>query len=153
MPMIEIVCEGQVEPENFTDLPFAVLASTRLVSRRSPSRFQHVFDGLRGCIYHLGIPDRGGGPAGKFYFAYALLSAESRDSEQGMLQFARPFQAPVRNLLAVLLECSPAGSLVFTTDWQLGPRGTTDGGELTLAQFWHGHDTGALRLNGIYRIR
>jgi len=153
MPAIEIVCEGQVEPECFPDLPFAVRGSRQLVSLRSPSRFQHVFDGLTGCIYHLGIPDRSGGPDGKFYFAYALLSAESRDSEQGMLQFARPFQAPVRSLLEGLLARSPAGSLVFTTDWQLGPLHTTDGGTVSLAQFWNAHAAGALRLNGIYRIR
>ena len=115
MPSIEIVCIGQTKPVDCSSYPFAVQASSELVSHRSPApRFQSDFDGLSGVIYHLGNPDLKVRNQGA-YFAYELLSESSRHAEPpSALEFAPAYASAVFDLLAVLINESKTG--LFTVD-------------------------------------
>lgn len=148
MPSIEIVCVGQQQPLECGDLSFQVQASEALESHRGPEPlFQRDFDALEGCLYHLGNPSC---RPGHTFYAYDLIVDEG--DETGPLIFAAEHAPDVLVLLRRLLEASPCGRLVFTTDWQFGPKQTTRGGELTLDRFWDQHAAGALRMNGLYTI-
>jgi len=152
MPSIEIICEGQKEPANLKDMPFAVITETELKSHRSPSHFQEEFDTLQGCIYHLGNPDLKKDEEKGAFFAYELLSETSRSEENGELQFGGEFKTSIQKLMGILIKQSHCGRIIFTTDWQFGPEKYTDGGELKFSEFWKLYEAGELKLNGIYRL-
>jgi len=154
LPSIEIVCIGQRRPTRFSALPFAVESSTKLLSHRGKSLFHADFEELRGCMYHLGNPRlRGRSNDFRFYFASDLLSRACRDAEPvRFLEFTPRFREALDRMLRRLVTASPVGRLLFTTDWQFGPRRATRGGELTLTEFWRRHARRRLRLNGGYTI-
>ena len=153
MPSIEIVCIGQAHPVELGALSFAVVSGSQLVSHRSPHpRFQSDFDRLKGCIYHLGNPYLRTEPEHGPFFAYELLSESSRHGKPSFLEFAADHRADVRTVLSVLLAASPAGQLLFTSDWQFGPAGSRHLAAVTLEEFWQLHEARALLLNAAYPI-
>jgi hypothetical protein len=153
MPSIEIVCIGQAEPLDCSDYPFAVEASQKLVSHRTPSpRFQSDFDAMSGVIYHLGNPDLKLRDQGA-YFAYELLSESSRGAApHSALEFGPEYTSAVFDLLAVLISESPQSELLFTSDWQFGPDHTLRLGRVSLAELRELHDSCALLLNAAYTV-
>lgn len=148
MPSLEIICVGQEEPLDFSAMPFAVVAERRLISHRSRPLFQKDFDQLTGCIYHLGNPRLKDPNASGAYFASDLLA----DFEDVMV--FKPEYAPfVQQLTAKLLMASPAGRLIFTSDYQFGPHPEARFQEWqTPAEFWQLHDTQQLRMNALYQL-
>lgn len=154
MPSIELVCIDQSEPLEFSDLPFALVADPELVSHRTRPLFRRELSGLRGCIYHIGSPQCAGlGYQGAF-FAYDVLSSESRENQRRRFcEVAPKFRDGFRRLVRTLIAASPVRSVLFYTDWQFGPSRATRGGAISESAFWQRHDTHHLRLNACYTIQ
>ena len=154
MASIELISVHQHEPIALPRFPFAVRAESVLLSHREPSLFQSDFDRLRGCIYHLGslvCDDTGYEGA---FFAYKLLSERCRDSTPGrFLEFDSSMLPALFDLVGLLLAASPARLLIFTTDWQFGPRPARRYRRITERTFWQRHANRKLRLNAFYPIR
>jgi len=140
-------------------MPFRVIAEDKVRSHRSPNPlFQQEFDSVQGCIYHLCNPTCG-------YNVYDLLDMEAeylgsagglkRDSDvlQAVVLFRRKYTPSIQSLLERLLHASPAGSLLFTSDYQFGPSARRFKTPITLGQFWKLHDRMRLRMNSLYHIR
>jgi hypothetical protein len=154
VPSIEIVSIGQLEPSDFGHLPFTVKSSRELKSDRRPSPlFQEEFDSLRGCIYHLGNPELKTRKTGAFFAAYLLSHRSVHASQSKFLEFRPEFIPSVRELLKSLLESSPVNRLLFTSDYQFGPKRPYRSPAVTLDEFWSLHHSRALRLNGAYPIQ
>jgi hypothetical protein len=51
-----------------------------------------------------------------------------------------------------LLDESPAGRLIFTSDYQFGPSMRRYKKPITLDRFWELHDAHHLRINALYHI-
>ena len=132
---------------------FAVISDPERQSHRGPSpRFQDDFDRLGGVLYHLGNPELVEDPDGLF-FAYDLLSEASREaSDKSFLELAPAHMHSVRVFLEWLLALSPAGQVLFTSDWQFGPSWTRRSEGLGLNEFWRLHDSKELLLNAAYLI-
>lgn len=153
MPSIELICVEQNEPSQLPSFPFAIRAETRLVSHRSPSLFQRDFEQLRGCIYHLGSPCCDDFDYEGAFVAYELLSERCRDSvAPRFLEFAPDFLPGIFDLVGLLLTDSPAHLVIFTTDWQFGPKSARRYRQVTERTFWQRHKNRKLRLNGLYPI-
>ena len=155
MPSIEIVCIGQTGPSDFSHLSFAVESGRELVSHRIPRPlFRKDFASLTGCIYHLGNPDLKIQKTRRMFFAWDLLSDRVRSSSRPtFLEFRPEFMASMHELLGLLMESSPVRQLLFTSDWQFGPKRRYRSPIMTLGEFWSLHDSRRLRLNGAYPIR
>lgn len=153
MPSIELVCIGQSKPVDCSNYPFAVEASSEIVSHRTPApRFKSDFDGLTGVIYHLGNPNLKVRNHGA-YFAYELLSEASRSAEPpSALEFRPEYAAAVFELLAILVHESPQSEVLFTSDWQFGPDHTLRLGRVSLADLQGLHESSALLLNALYTV-
>ena len=139
----------------FSGLPFAVIADREPVSHRSPRPlFQRELSQLRGCIYHVGNPQCRAPDYGGLYFAYEVLSAESRERRrQRFFDVASDFRDSFRRFIHTLLDMSPVHSVFFYTDWQFGPTRATRGGVISESAFWQQHDSHQLRLNACYTIQ
>lgn len=154
MPSIELICVGQREPTQLPAFPFAIRAEPQLISHRLPSIFQTDFDQLRGCIYHLGSPFCDAAGYEGAFFAYELLSKRCRDSNvHRFLEFAPEFLPGIFDLLGILLAASPARLVIFTTDWQCGPKSARRYRQITERTFWQRHKNRKLRLNALYSVR
>ena len=154
MPSIEIVAIGQLRPIKVDGFPFAVVADAKLKSHRSPRpRFQEDFDRLSGIIYHLGNPNLKDNRDGRCFFAYKLLSSESKRVKTDFLEFAAEFRPAAETMLAELIAESPSEELIFTSDWQFGPDWTKREPALPLSDFWKLHDSRRLLLNALYPIK
>ena len=153
MPSIEIISVGQQSASRFRNVPFAVVSEGgALRSHRHPSHFQQDFDLLQGYIYHLGCPHLRRKRTGAFE-AYELLSRKCR--EQGrmvFLEFGRDFVPSIKRLLSVLLSASPAGRVVFTSDYQFSPNRPKRIRRISLREFWVLHRKKQLRFNVLYTI-
>ena len=154
MPSIEIACIGLTKFAGLPPTTFAVVADPGLKSHRGPlPLFQADFDRLSGCLFHLG--NRGldqlvGGP----FFADELLSARSRDADPAsVLEFAPSYVDSLRRFMEWLLSVSPAQRLLFTSDWQFGPKEARRFRSVDLDAFWELHDSGKLLLNAAYPIK
>lgn len=154
MPSIEIICIGQLHPGDFNHLPFAVESGMELKSHRMPGLlFRDDFARLKGCIYHLGNPDLKTRRTGRMFFAYELLSDRARAARRpAFLEFRPEFIPAIHDLLESLIESSPVHQVLFTSDWQFGPRRPYRSPGVTLDEFWSLHNAGKLRLNGAYPI-
>jgi hypothetical protein len=154
MPSIELVCIGQVAPLALSGIPFAVEAGSDLQSHRGPGAlFHRELSQLRGCMYHLGNPQCREPDYHGFFFAYELLSRDSRQRQRNRyFQVASEFRESFKSFVGLLLRASPARSVFFTTDWQFGPRRSVRGGTLSESEFWLRHDTRRLKLNACYTI-
>lgn len=154
MPSIEIVCIGQRSPMKLRRMPFAVVSDAEPLSHRPDPLFQRELRTLNGCTYHLGNPGADSATYAGAYFAYELLSSESRGRSRGrFFEVATEFRSALEYLIHALLRASPAGALVFFTDWQFGPKRATRGGVLSENEFWKMHDAHELKLNACYTIR
>jgi hypothetical protein len=152
MPSIEIVCVGLLQKRSPPGTTFDVAYEAGLTSHRVPSRFQRDFDATTGAMYHLGNPGQDSGHSGAFT-AYELLSEECHAQEPPMfLEFGPSHVQSVNKLLLWLLEASPAGHLLFTSDYQFGPAGAARFGPVNTAVFWNLHDSRQLRMNALYSI-
>jgi hypothetical protein len=152
MPSIEILAVAQGHPLKVDDLPFAVIADSMRKSHRRPSRFQSDFDELDGILYHLGNANLKEDHAGRVFFAYKLLSPESKKVEATFLEFAGEVRRDVEAFMSRLIENSPTHRLVFTSDWQFGPDWTRHEPEVALHEFWRLHDTRQVHFNALYPI-
>ena len=153
MPSIEIACLGLDEPVAISVEAFALVAEPGLQSHRLPSRFQSDFDGLSGCLYHLGNPDLRNPEHGGAYFAYDLLSEASRHQDpSSFLEFAPAYLGEVQAVVAAILDASPVRQALFTSDWQFGPDWTERDGPITLSEFWERHASRKLLLNCAYAL-
>jgi len=153
MPSIEIVCIDQHTPTDFSDMSFAVQVSTELKSHRCPSLFQRDFDQLKGVLYHLGNSACKNSEYRGFFFAYELLSKESRGRTRGRFFEIDPkFRSDFHSIVKTLLAASPVKSIFLTTDWQFGPKKKTKGGEIMVDDFWKMHDAHQLKLNASYTV-
>jgi len=153
MPSIEIACLGLTKPLAPPSTSFAVVYEAGLKSHRSPEpRFQRDFNGLSGSLYHIGNPQFATTSSGPF-FAYDVLSEASRHAETpSFLEFAPEHLASAQELVAWLLNASPEGCLLFTSDWQFGPKGARRFGPLSPGEFWRLHSRRELLLNAAYSI-
>jgi hypothetical protein len=153
VPSIEIICIGQLEPSDFSLLPFAVKSGMELKSDRSPAPlFQPDFDRLKGCIYHLGNPGLKIRKTG-IVFASELLSGPSvHASRSTFLEFRAEFIPAVQELFHSLIGVSPIHQLLFTSDYQFGPKRPYRSAPVTVDEFWSLHNSRGLRLNGAYPI-
>lgn len=155
MPSIELICVQQHQPSPLPSLPFAVCAESVLRSHRSPRPlFQSDFDQLRGCIYHLGNPACDDANYDGAFYAYELLSERCQDAlPPRFMEFAPEVLPGIERLLRLLLEASPVGLVIFTTDWQFGPHPARRYRRITEVTFWQRHAKRKLRLNSLYPIR
>lgn len=151
MPSIEVLCVGQSEPSEYEDLAFAVSADQTCRSHRTRSLFQTDFDAHRGVLYHLGNPSLKVDAEGRFFFAYELLMPASQESGE-FLEFAADHRPHAVRMLADLIRRSPAGRLIFTSDWQFGPERATYPGRVALAKLWQLHGDRRLRFNALYVV-
>jgi hypothetical protein len=154
MPSIEIVCVGQIDVSDFSHLPFAVKGGKVLQSDRAPRPlFQQDFVASKGCIYHLGNPELKNREKGLFFAADLLSQRSVHASRSTFLEFRLEFAPAVSELLASLMGSSPVNQLLFTSDYQFGPKRPHRSPPVTLTEFWSLHDSRKLRLNGAYPIR
>ena len=151
MPSLEIICVNQSEPSDFSHLPFTVKAGRELISHRRPTPFfQDDFDKLKGCIYHL--LDEGG------VTAYDLLIRDwyNEDGNSNGLddnvEFREEYASSVKIMLNQLLSSSPVQQILFTTDYQFGPKTVERHEPMSFAEFWQLHETGEVRMNASYII-
>ena len=87
------------------------------------------------------------------FFAYELLSEESRDADPpSFLEFSPQHLHSAQALLAWLLNLSPLGELLFTSDWQFGPKPLRRHDAVELPHFWGIRASRELRLNASYPI-
>lgn len=153
MPSIEIACIGLNNPTGAPRTTFALAFEPGIKSHRSPaSLFQADFDKLSGCLFHIGNPGLAR-PQGSPFFAYELLSDHSRDADPvSFLEFAPEHLESAHLLLDWLLRSSPERCLLFTSDWQFGPKKPRRFGPIDLSSFWKLHDSRTLLLNAAYAI-
>jgi hypothetical protein len=156
VPSIEIVCIGQFEISQFDNLPFLVEAENRLVSHRKPHPlFQKKLDALQGCIYHLLNPTESWDAYLLLDTSIELMKRAPEPDEDSLIQALRfrPEYAPaVHAFLKTLLEASPVGQVMFTSDYQFGPEGRLYTNPFTLNEFWSLHDADRLHLNALYPL-
>ncbi|SRR5579872_613589 len=140
---------------DFGHLPFAVESGMELKSHRTPKPlFGEDFAKLQGCIFHLGNPDLKNRRKGRAFFAYDLLSDRSRSAARPtFLEFRPEFVPGIRELLGSLVQSSPMREVLFTSDWQFGPKRAYRSPIVSLEEFWSLHDARKLRLNAAYPIR
>ncbi|MGA2436458.1 MAG: hypothetical protein ABSG25_14380, partial [Bryobacteraceae bacterium] len=138
MPSIEIICIGQTSPRDFSHLPFAVECGTELKSHRMPRPlFRKDFASLTGCIYHLGNPDLKTQRKKRLFFAFDLLSDRARYASRSTFLEFRPESIPaIHDLFVSLIESSPIHQLLFTSDWQFGPKRPYRSSMVTIEEFW-----------------
>ena len=151
MPSIEVICVDQIEPICFTGLPFQVEAGKELISHRSPyPLFQSDFNELKGCIYHL-LEEEG-------ITAYELLKRDWYDDHgnsnglEDNLEFVEEVAPYVHSILEILSKSSPVKQLLFTSDYQFGPKPAKRFAPIPFSKFWELHDTGKIRMNAAYLI-
>ena len=148
VPSIEIICVGQEIPTDFSNLMMAVAGEAELVSHRTTPLFQTDFDELDGCIYHLGNP----------YLKFPenhdriFLASELMKEYYEKILFFPKFRNELKIMLEVLLEQSPVGKLIFTSDYQFGPKPRKYKRPLTLDSFWRKHDSVQLPTNSLVQI-
>ncbi|MES2708457.1 MAG: hypothetical protein V4726_17830 [Verrucomicrobiota bacterium] len=153
MPSIELVCAEQSEPLEFSNLPFALATDRHPASHRPRPLFQRELSRLRGCMYHIGNPQCADPAYQGAFFAFDVLSSDSRERQRRrFFEIAPEFREGFCSLLRRLLEASPTHTVFLYTDWQFGPAQTTRGGLISESAFWHRHDTRQLRLNACYMI-
>ena len=142
MPSVEIICISQPEPIVFENMPFRIDAEKELRSHRTPSPlFQADFDQLTGCIYHLTKQSKGA------FTAYELIDVCWRE-----LRFKPEYVPYVQQILSMLLDASPQGKILFTSDYQFGPKRKRYKRPITLDKFWTLHDEGKLWANALYPV-
>ena len=153
MPSIEIACLGLERPAPIAAKGFVVEVEPRLVSHQAQPRFQKDFDGLTGCLYHLGFESKRDPHLGRPFIAYDLLSCACREPfPPSILEFAAIHVEEIRTVLAAIVAASPLHMALFTSDWQYGPEWAHRFGPVTVSEFWQLHTSRLLYLNTAYEI-
>src|SRR5207237_8518459 len=136
---------------DFSSLPFKVRAEKELVSHHSTnSLFQSDFDRLRGYIYHV--------LDGSTLTCYELLVRDWYDEHGNSngadenVEFREEYAGAVKRMLEELLNSSPVGQVLFTTDYQFGPEEAERFGPLLFAAFKQLYNAGKVRMNAAYLI-
>src|ERR1700750_1934075 len=146
MPSLEIICIGQQEPSDFSDLPFRVKAGKELVSHRSPNPLsQSDFDRLEGCIYHVldGSSPTCYDPLVRDWYGE---HGNSNGADENV-EFREEYSGAVKGMLEELLGSSPVGQVLFTTDYQFGPEEARRFGPLSFAEFRRLYNAGKVQMN------
>jgi hypothetical protein len=89
---------------------------------------------------------------GAFFAAYLLSERSVHASRSTFLEFRPEFIPAIRELLDSLIRWSPLNQLLFTSDYQFGPKRPYRSAPLILDEFWALHDSRTLRLNSAYPI-
>lgn len=151
MPSIEIVCVEQKEPIECSSFSFAIESDKELISDRAhSSSFQCDFDSLNGCIYHL-LGENGRN-------AYDLLKKDwykeegEGDGKDDNIDFLNEHDASFIQLINTLMDKSPVGKVIFTSDYQFGPESFVRLDELTLSEFLIMYKEKKVRMNSLYVI-
>ncbi|WP_049722834.1 hypothetical protein [Gilvimarinus polysaccharolyticus] len=152
MPSIELVCINQNDPIDCSSYSFLVESGRELISDRAhSSTFQSDFDQLSGCIYR--VHEKRGRTA------YELLKKDWYDEngeDNGIddnIEFIEEHDSSFVELIKDLLQASPAGKIVFTSDYQFGPDEFRCYGETTILEFIELYKEGELRMNSLYRVK
>ncbi len=153
MPSVELICVGQILPLNLVVTAFCVDSETPLRSHRPRPIWKSRFEKLDGFMYHLGGPDYLNPNSEPTFFTASDLLLFEKPSRCSHFKFRPEYASDVRSLMERLLEASPEGRIIFTTDYQLGPkRPRAYKRPYTLDRFWDTHDRWKLRLNAWYEI-
>ncbi len=152
MPSIEIVCVDQKAPTRFAHLPVALRAGKTLNSHRHPSHFQRDFNDMKGCIYHLGCPHLKRSRNGAFE-AFDLLSKKCCAQQSPVfLKFKRVYEPVIRKLMNTLLQKSPCGTIIFTSDYQFSANRPRRVERIAISGFWKLYSEQQVRFNALYQI-
>lgn len=143
MPSIEVVCISQASPISLGNLPFDIEAEVELISHRECSIFQLDFDHLTGRIYHLGISYSNG-----TFFASQLLI----QWYDGLVKFRAEYIPTVRQMFTSLINASPEGKILFTSDYQFGGEPKRYKRPICISKFWELHEADKIRPNALYRL-
>ena len=154
MPSLEIICIGQSEPLDFSDLPFVVKAERELKSHRSPCPlFQQDFDKLTGCIYHvLDNCQPGCGTCFELLIRDWHDECGNSNGRDENVEFRNEYANGMKRMIERLLEDSPIGQVLFTTDYQFGPEPAQRFGPMTFAAFKDLYNAGHVRMNAAYLV-
>ena len=152
MPSIEIRCIGQTSPTDCASYSFGVHVSGQLISDRiHSSRFQSRFDELSGYMYRL--------HEGTGRTAYELLKKDWYDADgedngiDDNIEFTEKHDSSFINLINKLVQSSPVGEIVFTSDYQFGPEEFEHYDHITILEFLSIYEKGELRMNSLYRVK
>ena len=152
MPTIELVSINQSSPVLFEDLPFAVEVDNQLKSHRYPSLFQTDFDLFSGYIYHLGGFTENNNDGGIFT-AYELLSNDSSNqAESRFVEFKKEIFPFIQIIIKTLLDSSPSGEVIFTSDYQFSENNIQKFESMALDTFCELHNKKELLFNASYKI-
>jgi hypothetical protein len=154
MPSLEIICIGQSEPLDFSDLPFVVKAERELKSHRLPSPlFQPDFDKLTSCIYHVLDNCQ---PECNTCFELLIRDwhdeAGNSNGRDENVEFRNEYANGMKRMIERLLEDSPVGQILFTTDYQFGPPEAQRFGPMTFTAFKDLYNAGHVRMNTAYLV-
>jgi len=105
-------------------------------------------------MYHIGNPQCAQLDYQGEFFAYEVLSEESRHGQRWrFFEVAPEFREGFCRLVHELLCASPVRSVFFYTDWQFGSARSFRGGVVSEQSFWTQHDAHQLKLNACYTIK
>ena len=148
MPTIEVFAIGQREPIQFVTNAFALVVDQTIVSHRS--LFQEKLVGMRGSTYHLGNKECE--TQGYFFGSQLFTERSFYDEENPYLEFRANVKSALMELMNTINCASDLESLLFLTDYQFGPTDAIHEAFPSIEAFWRAHDTGLLRINGMYTI-
>lgn len=152
LPSIELICIGQKNPIDCSSYSFPVEPSKELISNRAhSSSFQSDFELLNGCMYRVHEE--------KGRTAYELLKKDWHDEEgkdngiDNDIKFIPEHDSSFVQLIKDLIQTSPVGEIVFTSDYQFGPEEYIRFEKLTISEFIIIYRNKGLRMNSSYRIK
>ena len=130
---------------------FLIESGRELISDRAhSSTFQSDFDQLNGCIYRIHEKD------GRT--AYDLLMKDWYDENgedngtDNNIEFIAEHDSSFIELIRRLIQESPVGEIVFTSDYQFGPDEFTRFEKLKMSDFLTIYKNNKLRINSLYRV-
>ena len=152
MPSIELICIDQGDPIDCSSYSFSVEASRELISDRvHSSTFQKDFRGLKGCIYRV--------HEGTGRTAYELLKRDWYDEngdDNGIddnVEFTTEHESNFIDLVKSLIQASPIGEIIFTSDYQFGPDEFKRFGTVSISEFLTLYREKEVRMNSLYRVK
>lgn len=134
-------------------MPFAVVTDTIPTSHRTRPLFRRELARLKGCTYHIANPGADLQTYHGPFFAYEVLSKESRERTRNrFFEVDAAFRPAFQNLVHILLSASPERAVFLFTDWRFGPSRPKREGTISENEFWRRHDQHELKLNACYTI-
>lgn len=151
MPSIELICVEQQSPIECSPYSFIIESDKELISDRvHSSSFQTDFDSMNGCIYHL-LGNEG-------RTSYDLLKRDWYDEEgedngkDDNIEFLSEHEPSFFLLMNELMEASPCGEVVLTSDYQFGPDRFMRFGKMSLSEFITLYENKEVRMNSLYIV-